>query len=98
VLYVRKIVGDSMSPTFRSGSIVVAIKKKPRSGDIVLALVNGREITKRVSKISDKGVYLLGDNTAHSTDSRDFGYVSTTAIAGVVVWQIPFYKLHKQTK
>ena len=45
-------------------------------------------IIKRVSEIADDGsVYVLGDNTEHSFDSRHCGYFPKEIIRGKVIFE-----------
>lgn len=50
---------------------------------------NEMRIVKRVAEITDEGLYLLGDNSEHSYDSRYFGIVSKDDFVGKVVIVIP---------
>jgi len=79
-----------MSPSLRSGDILVVKQSPLKRGNIVIASVKGREVIKRIDKIQDDTVYLLGDNLAHSTDSRAYGFVSKQAILGVVMSKFRF--------
>jgi hypothetical protein len=82
-----------MAPTLLPGDIVVA--KKPgnvRVGKIVMALVNNREVIKRVAKIGGGKVYLTGDNSLASTDSRSYGEVPQGAIVGTIMAKIRLAK------
>ena len=77
-----KILGQSMSPTLKEGQRVFVnhlayFFKKPQIGDLIAAKDprDGKVLIKRISK-KEKGKYfLLGDNPAHSTDSRTFGMI-----------------------
>ena len=55
-------------------------------GDIVVARKPGTDalVVKRVAAVDEEGVFLLGDNEAHSIDSRSYGPVPPTAIVGTV--------------
>jgi len=55
-------------------------------GDVVVARKPGTDalVVKRVAAMDDEGVFLLGDNEAHSIDSRSYGPVPPTAIVGTV--------------
>lgn len=76
-----------MEPALFEGDVVVGRNhKKPKVGDIVVARHNGREIIKRVTKLTAEACYLQGDNKHASTDSRQFGAVPLTNIKAVVVW------------
>lgn len=92
-MIIRRVVGRSMEPGFNSGDVVIAAKKNFRNNDIVVALnPDGREIIKRIKTIDDAGIYLLGDNAALSTDSRNFGYIKSSDILGVVIMKLKFPK------
>jgi type IV secretory pathway protease TraF len=75
-----------MLPVLTPGSIIFAVRKKPHIGHIVLAIVDGREVVKRIAAMSAEGVTLQGDNTLHSTDSRKYGSVSKKHIKAVVIF------------
>jgi signal peptidase I len=86
---IRRVSGNSMAPTLGSGDIVVSARRIPLPGDIVIARQNGREVIKRVTKISDGQFYLVGDNSFESQDSRHFGSVPSSAILGVIMIYLP---------
>lgn len=76
-----------MTPSLRSGSLVLFTSlKNPREGDIVVAMLAGVEVVKRVASIKNDKLYLTGDNAQSSVDSREYGPVNRGAISGVVIW------------
>jgi type IV secretory pathway protease TraF len=76
-----------MMPTLSNGQIVIAHQiRKFKVGQVVIAHADGREVVKRIAEIKNGGVYLLGDNEKHSTDSRKYGFVSDVNIEGIVFW------------
>lgn len=84
-----EVEGDSMSPTLNNGDLVLVnfqAEFKPR--DIVLAkhpFDRGAKLIKRIWKISpDEFFFLIGDNLAKSTDSRNFGELPATDILGKI--------------
>lgn len=83
-----RVIGDSMMPTLYAGDKVVISKRaKVRVGDIVvLEDPRNREnvIVKRLAGISDTKLYVLGDNSSSSTDSRHFGAVPRSCLIGSV--------------
>lgn len=89
MIRLRRISGDSMAPALRDGAIVVFFSRPPRAGSIVLAEYGGREIVKRVERISGDMFYLVGDNRQESTDSRHYGTLSKSAILGVSMITLP---------
>ena len=84
----RRVVGNSMYPTYKNGQIIILSPlKKAKVGSVVMAVQNKREVLKRVVKITNNHmVELRGDNAAASTDSRTLGPVTMNAILGVVIW------------
>lgn len=84
-MLVRRVVGTSMLPAVRPGTIIVARNKAAAVGDIVVARLGRREVVKRVQAIGSGRVFLVGDNESGSTDSRQLGPVSKTDILGVVI-------------
>lgn len=84
---VRRVVGESMVPTLHPGTIVVV---KPietyEERDIVVIEHDGLEKIKRIKHINENMVYVLGDNPAESTDSREFGWVDEKIVRGKVIW------------
>lgn len=89
MLFVRRVVGASMLPLFRPGTLVLAWQyKKPKVGDVVVAKRGTLEIIKRVSSITPDGYFLLGDNASASTDSRTYGWFDPVAVKGVVIGRL----------
>lgn len=88
MLFFRRVVGDSMKPTLTDGQIVcVTPFLTPKVGHVVVAILNGREVVKRIATITDDWqVQLLGDNTSQSSDSRKYGTIPKRKILGVVIW------------
>ncbi len=80
-MIIRRVVGNSMLPTLKPGTIVVARKKPFSLGDIVMARIEGREVVKRVAQIKPKLV-LRGDNV----NSAVYEDVIESAIVGVLIW------------
>ena len=84
-----EVEGDSMSPTLNDGDLVlVNFHTEFKVGDIILAnhpFDKGAKLIKRIWKISPEGNYfLIGDNLAKSTDSRNFGELLAKEILGKI--------------
>ena len=77
-----------MVPTLNPGQDVLSINwfVKPKMGDIVVIKQNGKDLIKRVTKISRSRIFVTGDNLDGSTDSRHFGSVSMDQLIGKVVY------------
>ncbi len=84
-----------MAPRLPSGSRIVARSiddaTRLRVGDVVVARRPDRpelEIVKRIQAIDAGGaIFLVGDNPASSTDSRQFGAVMRHHILARVGWR-----------
>ena len=89
------ISGASMEPTYQTGDIAVALRVSDahtlQKGDIVVFPYEGRELVKRVSELRDDGLYVLGDNPEHSTDSREFGTIPYDEVQYKVFFAIPSF-------
>lgn len=85
--FLRRVIGLSMAPMLRPGQLIVAttIFRKLRPGQVVVLRKNNRELIKRIERIVDGKVYVIGDNPSASTDSRQFGWLDISAVAAVVV-------------
>lgn len=78
-----------MEPALSPGQIIGGWERRIRVGDIVVAKQAGREIVKRVTSIDGTKVYLVGDNSQHSTDSRHYGPVAFSDIIGSMMIKLP---------
>lgn len=87
-LLLRQIVGKSMLPKFEDGRVVVASGwfGTLKSDDVVIIKHDGREKIKRIHKIDDDRLYVIGDNAPASTDSRDFGWLPCEIVQAKVLW------------
>ena len=84
-MLIRSVEGNSMLPGLVPGTIVVAFRRQPRRGDVVIAHMGTVDVVKRVEKVENGRYYLLGDNRDESVDSREFGAVKKGDILGVVM-------------
>ena len=80
-------MGDSMAPTLVPGTVVMGVlPRKIRPGDVVIVRHGGLDKIKRIKELRAGEVFLLGDNPADSTDSRNFGWLESTVILAKVIW------------
>lgn len=84
-----------MEPVLPSGALVIArpigAGDRLHPGDVVLAKRPDRpalEIIKRIHSIDAAGtIFLVGDNRASSTDSREFGVIAPDQIVARLRWR-----------
>lgn len=85
---VRRVIGDSMSPYLVEHDLIVVLKSKNyRVGDVVGFSHGGKVLIKRVSKIKDDQIYVLGDNPKNSLDSRKFGWIDAKTLIFKLVFK-----------
>ena len=84
------VVGESMAPTYRAGDWILIRRTRRVRPDHVIAAPDPREpdrlMIKRLARPTPEGWWVLGDNRAHSTDSRTFGPVPVESVIGRVLF------------
>ena len=76
-----------MAPTYKPGAIIIINHGRHfKVGDVVVAFMGGKEVLKRIVDMHDGRVFLEGDNTKKSVDSRHHGWLNDRHIVGRVVW------------
>ena len=85
-----------MQPSLEPGDRVLVRqlgqKAAPSLGSVVVAWHPQRSdlrLIKRLSRVDSTGLWLLGDNPAESTDSRQLGAVPTNLLIGEVGGRLP---------
>ncbi len=81
-----------MNPTLKEGDLIIYRPFKKNNhvlSEGLLVIINHplKEktlIVKRISKISDEAIEVIGDNQAKSIDSRQFGKIHSNKIEGIV--------------
>ncbi|MEQ1763739.1 MAG: nickel-type superoxide dismutase maturation protease [Pyrinomonadaceae bacterium] len=85
----KRVEGDSMWPTLRSGDrVLVDPKAAIHAGDIVVAEhpFKSLQMIKRLLSIEPDGrIFLAGDNPEASSDSKVFGAIQRKHLLGKVV-------------
>jgi len=94
-IYKYQIKGNSMVPIFRNNDIILInrlayVFRSPKENDVIVLRDprNGREILKRIVKVNNSAYFVEGDNKKESTDSREFGPITKTAIIGRVIMNL----------
>lgn len=87
-MFVRRVVGSSMSPRLVPGQLVLATNLFHRitAGEVYIFAHEGREKIKRVERVSAHRVFFVGDNLNFSSDSRHFGWVDIDRVIAKVIW------------
>lgn len=83
------VTGRSMEPTLVEGDYLSCNTSRKairniKVGDIIVFKRPDRFVIKRVTKLFEKAYFVIGDNKAHSTDSRVYGAISQKDVIGVV--------------
>lgn len=86
-IFLRRVVGESMAPVLTHGQVVICWRSpRVHPDDVVIVAHDGLEKIKRIAHARTHHIYLLGDNLGASTDSRQFGWLSHSAVVGRVIW------------
>jgi len=76
-----------MNPTFKSGEFIIVSKYfKLQNSKVVVVRLENRDVIKRVTAIKNDEIFIEGDNSSASTDSRTFGWINKSNIIGSVIW------------
>lgn len=90
------VEGLSMVPAYAPGErVIVKYGASYEVGDVVLVDFKDRIDIKRVKQISGDQVFIEGDNTAVSIDSRQYGAVKNTRVIAKVIYRLPRWLIRK---
>lgn len=87
-IIIRRVQGHSMVPVLPPGTMVWGVRwfRQLKPGDVVVFERDQKEMIKRIESISHGRVFVLGDHTDTSTDSRHFGTIHESTIIAKVKW------------
>jgi nickel-type superoxide dismutase maturation protease len=87
-IMIRRVQGHSMVPVLPPGTLVYAWRwyRKLKPQKVIIFTRQDRETIKRIDNIDSNGIFVLGDHTDTSTDSRHYGTIPREAVEGVVFW------------
>lgn len=93
-MIVRRVTGSSMEPKLRAGQLLLATRlfRHVHPGQVVVVIHDGKEKVKRVERIQNDKVFVIGDNLSASKDSRHFGWLDREQIVGLVFWPLHLSK------
>jgi len=88
MILVRRVVGGSMSPKLSAGQLLLAtpLFRHLNPGQVVIIEHQGKQKVKRIERIIDDKVFVIGDNLKASTDSRHFGWLESHQVVALVFW------------
>ncbi len=84
----RKVKGHSMMPVLPPATMVYGLKwfRKLKVGDIVILVQDGKERIKRIDKIDEDKLYVLGDHDKTTADSQQYSHITIDQVVAKVVW------------
>lgn len=87
-IVVRKIHGHSMMPVLPPGTYIWATGwfSKLKIGDVIIFFHDNKEKIKRIDDMRNAELFVVGDHTEASKDSRQFGWIKEDTVIARLVW------------
>lgn len=77
-----------MAPTLQPGDRVLCVPWwHYQAGHLVIGPGEAGPMVKRIERMGERGAWLVGDNRAQSTDSRELGWIPLVQLRGRVIYR-----------
>lgn len=76
-----------MMPVLPPNTLVVGLRyfRRLNPGDVIIFVHEGREKIKRIREIREDELFVVGDHTDASTDSRHYGWIGAHGVVAKVI-------------
>ncbi|GAC1391424.1 MAG: hypothetical protein NVSMB46_03930 [Candidatus Saccharimonadales bacterium] len=87
-IVLRSVHGHSMIPVLPPRTLVYGLQwfRKIKPGQVVIFNFDGRENIKRIEKVENGKIFVMGDHVKASLDSRQYGWLPKNVVVAKVVW------------
>lgn len=87
-IMIRRVQGHSMVPILPPGTLVFAWRwyRKLKPQKVIIFTRQSRETVKRIDTVDENGIFVLGDHSETSTDSRHYGTIPYESVEAIVIW------------
>ncbi len=82
----RRVRNGSMAPKLLPGQLIMATRlfRKLHAGQVVIVERDNKQLVKRIERIVDNKLFVIGDNLPASVDSRQFGWLDRRSVVARV--------------
>lgn len=87
-LMIRRVQGHSMVPVLPPGTMIYGWRwfRQLKPQKVIVFSHDDKEAVKRIDKIEEESLFVLGDHPETSNDSRQYGNIPIAEVKSVVVW------------